>query len=321
MTMNNIIDAINQSSEIAITFHISPDGDSLGSALGLREALISFGKNAYIMSKEAVPYNLNFLPNSEIIDGSTFKVLPSTNLVIVLDCGDFKRINAEIDKENKAYTLINIDHHLSNEQYGDLNYVDPSCSSIGELIYSFLEKLEVKITPNIATCLYTSIISDTGSFRYSSTTHLTHNIAGKLIDTGIDFSRIHRKVFDDKQFSMIKFLGRAIDNMKLVKDKICLIKISSNDFVDFGLDSSIDTSHIIALGLEVKSAEVAVLLKESQDKVKVSLRSKDNADVRGIAEKFGGGGHTKAAGLTLSNVTLYEAEKLLLEEIEKELIK
>ncbi|MGE5629414.1 MAG: DHH family phosphoesterase [Solirubrobacterales bacterium] len=321
MTMNNIIEAIKQSSEIAITFHISPDGDSLGSALGLREALISLGKNVYIMSKEPVPYNLSFLPNCEIIDGSTFKVLPSTNLVIVLDCGDYKRINAEIDKDNKAYTLINIDHHLSNEQYGDLNYVDPSCSSIGEIMYTFLEKLEVKITQTIAACLYTSIISDTGSFRYSSTTSLTHNIAGKLIDTGIDFSRIHRNVFDDKQFSMIKFLGRAIDNMKLVSDKICLIKIKNSDFLDFEVDPTVDTAHIIALGLEVKSVEVAVLLKESQDKIKVSLRSKDNADVRSIAEKFDGGGHKKAAGLTINNMTIDEAEKLILEEIEKELIK
>lgn len=318
--MNKIIDKINESSEIGISFHVSPDGDSVGSALALKEALISMGKNAYIMSKETVPYNLKFLPNSNIIDGSTLKVLPSTDLVIILDCGDFKRINAELDMLNKTYTLINIDHHLSNEQYGDLNYVDSNSSSLGEILFDLINKLEVKISKNMATCLYTSIISDTGSFRYSSTTNHTHNIAGELIKTGIDFSRIHRKIFDDKEFSMLKLTGKALNSMELVSNKISVIKLTNNDYIEYGIDPSVNTSDIIALGLEVNSAEVAVLLKESGNNIKISLRAKDNADVRKIAEKFGGGGHKKASGLTINNTNMDNAVKLVIEEIEKELI-
>ncbi len=320
MIMNKILDKISSCNEIAISYHVSPDGDSIGSALALREALMTLGKKAYIMSKETVPDNLQFLPESSTITGSTFKVLPSTDLVIILDCGDFKRINADLDLENKNYMLANIDHHLSNEFYGDFNYVDAGFSATGEIVYQMLKLMEVSISKSMAACLYTSIITDTGSFRYSSTSQVTHAIAGELINTGMDFSRIHRKVFDDKPFSKVKFVGRAIEKMELIHDKVCVIKLTDKDFLDFNLDPSINTSDIIALGLEVNTAEVAVLFKEAQGFVKVSLRSKSDIDVRKVAEKFGGGGHTKASGLTISNTGLEEAVELVLNEIEKELI-
>jgi len=320
MIMNNILDKIKESSEIGISFHSSPDGDSLGSALALLEGLKVLGKNAYIMSKEEVPYNLNFLPNSEIIDGNTVNVLPSTDLVIILDCGDVKRINANININNREYTLVNMDHHLSNELYGDLNYVDTNSSAMAEIVYQILNILGVSISKDIATCLYTSIITDTGSFRYSSTTSVTHSIAGDLINTGIDFSEIHRKAFDDKQFNRVKFIGKAIDNMELVSEKICVFQITNDDFLELNIEPSLNTSDIISIGLEIDSVEVAVLFKESTDHVKVSLRSKSIVDVRKIAEKFGGGGHTKASGLIMHNITLDEAKKIVVNEIEKELI-
>ena len=320
MIMNNILEKINESSEIAITFHMSPDGDSIGSALALQEGLIKLGKNAFIMCKERVPYNLNFLPHSENIDGNTFEVLPSTDMVIVLDCGDFKRINANINLNERKYLLVNMDHHLSNEMYGDLNYVDTNSSAMAEIVYQMLNILGVTINKSIAECLYTSIITDTGSFRYSSTTSVTHAIAGHLINTGIDFSEIHRKAFDDKQFNRVKFIGKAIENMKLVSDKICVFQITEDNFSELDIEPSVNTSDIISIGLEIDSVEVAVLFKEATDNVKVSLRSRSYIDVRKIAEKFGGGGHTKASGLVIKNVSLEQAKKMVLKEIEEELV-
>jgi phosphoesterase RecJ-like protein len=198
--------------------------------------------------------------------------------------------------------------------------VDPGFSAMGEIVYQLLKLMEVTVSKSIAACLYTSIITDTGSFRYSSTSKVTHAIAGELISTGIDFSRIHRKVYDDKPISLVKFTGRAIEKMEMVNEKISVIKLIDKDFLDFGLDPTINTSDIIALSLEVNTAEVAVLFKEAGDLVKVSLRSKSDIDVRKVAEKFGGGGHTKASGLTINNASLDEAVELVLKEIEKELI-
>jgi phosphoesterase RecJ-like protein len=320
MIMNNILDKINASSEIAISFHLSPDGDSVGSALALQEGLKKLGKSVYIMSKEQVPYDLAFLLGSETIDGNTFKVLPSTDMVIILDCGDVKRINADIDMVSRKYVLVNLDHHLSNDMYGDLNYVDTNSSAMAEIVYQMLNILGVSMSKSIAACLYTSIITDTGSFRYSSTTSVTHAIAGHLINTGINFSEIHRKAFDDKPFNRVKFIGKAIDNMELVSEKICVFKLTEDNFSELGIEPSVNTSDIISIGLEINSVEVSVLLKESADHIKVSLRSKADVDVRKIAEKFGGGGHAKASGLAINNVSLEEAKKLVIKEIEKELI-
>lgn len=320
MIMNDILDRIKDSRQIGISFHISPDGDSLGSALALCRGFGKMGKKAYIMSKELPPFNLMFLPGSGIIDGSTTSVLPSTDVVLILDCGDAKRINADIDFAERDYTLINMDHHLSNELFGDLNYVDTNSSAMAEIAYQMLNLLGVKIDKEIAACLYASIISDTGSFKYSNTTSVTHGIAGHLINTGIDFSEIHRKVFDDKPYNRFKFIGRCIDNMELIGDKISVFTIAARDFENAGIDTGMNTSDIIALGLEIDTAQVSVLLKEGDGIVKVSLRSKAYVDVRKIAEKFGGGGHTKASGFVIENVSLEAAKQTTIKEIEKELI-
>lgn len=320
MIMNDILDCIKKSREIAISFHISPDGDSLGSALALCQGFRKMGKKAYVMSKELPPYNLMFLPGSESIDGRTVSVLPSTDIVMILDCGDVKRINADINISDRKYTLVNMDHHLSNEMYGDLNYVDTNASAVAEIAYQMLNLLGVKIDKDIATCLYTSIISDTGSFKYSNTTSVTHGIAGHLINAGIDFSEIHRKVFDDKPFERFKFIGRCIDRMELIDDRISVFTITNEDFKRAGIETGMNTSDIIALGLEIDTAEVSVLLKEGDGLVKISLRSRARVDVRRIAEKFGGGGHTKASGFVLENVSMDEAKQITINEIEKELI-
>jgi phosphoesterase RecJ-like protein len=320
MIMNDILDTIKKSKEIAISFHISPDGDSLGSALALCEGFGKMGKKAYILSKEIPPYNLMFLPGSDAVDGRTTNVLPSTDVVLILDCGDVKRINAPIDLKTRAYKLINIDHHLSNEMYGDLNYVDTNASATAEIAYQMLNLLGVTINKDIATCLYASIISDTGSFKYSNTTSVTHAIAGHLINEGIDFSEIHRKVFDDKPYTLFKFIGKCIDKMELINGQISVFAITTADFREAGIETGINTSDIISIGLEIDSAQVSLLLKEGDGIVKVSLRSKDYVDVRKIAEKFGGGGHTKASGFVMENVPMDKAKQIIVNEIEKELI-
>lgn len=315
MIMNNILGKIRESNKIAITFHVSPDGDSLGSSLALMQGLKKIGKEAYILSKEEVPMDFKFLPCSDMINGKRYTVLPGTECVIVLDCGDVKRINADLNMDANEYTLINIDHHISNDLYGDLNYVDTNASAMSETVYQMLRIMGIKIDKDMATCLYTSLITDTGSFKYSGTTSVTHTIAGDLINTGIDFSEIHRTVFDNKKFDRIKLYGKAIENMDLIGKEICIMTITKQMLSELGLNGETDTSDIINIGMQIDTVETTALIKEADDGVKVSLRSKSKVDVRKVAESFGGGGHVRAAGLKIENKTVDEARELLVKKL------
>lgn len=319
MTINNISDILIQSKKVAITCHTSPDGDSLGSILGLFQGLLKLGKDAYIMSKDPLPETFKYLPFSREVSKNINHVLDGTDTVIVLDCGNLDRINSDLSIKDKKYTLINIDHHLSNDMYGDINYVDTNAAAVAEIIFQILAELNVSIDKDIAACLYTSLVTDTGSFRHSNTTKLTHEIAGSLIASGIDFTEIHRTIFENKKFSRVKLYGRVIENMSLyLNDKVCIMELNDKMLEEFNLDKG-DTSDIITLGVQIDSVEVAILIKESNDCLKVSLRSKNIVDVRKLAEEFNGGGHIRAAGFTV-NQSLAEIEELLLNKLEKELM-
>jgi len=320
MKINDIVNKIKLFKKIAITFHSSPDGDSLGSALALLIGLRKLKKEVYIISKEIIPQALQFLPCSNEINGETSEPLKETECVIVLDCGDFKRINANLLMENKKYALINIDHHLSNDFYGDMNFVDTSASAVGEIMYEVLTLLDVEIDKDISTCLYTSLLTDTGSFRHSSTTALTHAIAGKLINTGIEFSNIHRMIFDNKKFDKIKFCGEVIGNMTAeLSGKVCIMYISKDITEKYGSVGS-DTSDVITFGDSIDTVEVTILIKEAENGIKVSLRSKSLVDVSKIAEVFNGGGHVRASGF-FTEGNFNDTKVKLLKIIEKELIK
>lgn len=297
MITRNIVDIIEKSKCIGITFHQSPDGDSLGSATALLQGLRALNKEAYIISKEEIPDTFSYLPYSEEITGLLQDVKEDTDLVIVLDCGDFKRINANLDRDNRQYKLINIDHHLSNEKYGDLNYVDVNSAAVGEIIYDLLTQLKVDITKEIGKSIYTSILTDTGSFKHSNTTRVTHEIAGAIIKTGVNFNKIQRQIFENKEFNKVKFFGKVIDALTLhINNKVAFMDITEKMLNEVGLES-IDSSEVIHFGAMISGVEVVALFKESKGGVKVSLRSKEVVDVSKVAEIFDGGGHKRAAGL------------------------
>ena len=320
MTISDIINIIKDSSEIGISFHSNPDGDALGSSLALLIGLRELNKKAYIISKDLVPDIYTFLPFANEVNNCTSDILQSTDCVIALDCGNIDRLSANIGLENKQYTIINIDHHISNDYYGDYNYVDTTAAAVGEIIFQLLSPLGIALTKDIATCLYTSILTDTGSFKHSNTTLNTHNIAGNLINTGIDFSEIYRKVYENKRLERVRLYGKVIDNIELLHDgSICIMYITQKMIDSINGDMS-DTSDIISIGTSIDSVEVAVLIKETESGTKVSLRSKNKVDVRKIAETFSGGGHVRASGLALS-LGAKEAKDVIVEAIEKELIK
>ncbi|MDT8716417.1 bifunctional oligoribonuclease/PAP phosphatase NrnA [Clostridium sp. 19966] len=304
-----IVDIITNSNNIAISFHVSPDGDSLGSSLALMQGIEKLGKNVSIRCNEAIPEDFKFLPRSNSIQNGD---IPSdTDCLIILDCGNVERVNCNLIND-RNYVLVNIDHHISNDKYGDINYVNDKNSSMGEIVFLLMKELNLDINQEMAICMYTSIMTDTGSFRFSNTTKLTHDVVGELISTGIDFSAIHRSMYENKKYQMVKLSAKVIEDMTLhFLGKVCFMQ------VDEEMQKSIDyypedVSELISVGTQIEGVEVVVFFKCKTDRIKVSLRSKTYFDVRKIAELYGGGGHIKAAGFT------YEGE---LSKLKDELMK
>lgn len=320
-TLKEISREILASRKIGITYHTSPDGDAVGSALALLNGIKLLNKDAYLISKDLIPENLQHLKLSEEGTGKLSTPLEDTDIIIVVDCGSYKRISANI-RDYKG-CIINIDHHITNDRYGQLNYLDIKASATAEIIYELLLEMGLEFekdenSVNVGTCLYTALVTDTGSFKYSNVTERTHKIAAELIRVGVDNTRIHQRLFDNKSFEHVKVMGRILNDIELLfEDKIALIKIPIK-YGDISSNDIGDTSDIIASTLQIKGVEIAILIKETENGSKISLRSKNVFDVREIAERLGGGGHIKAAGITLKNISLDEAEDMVLNEIEKE---
>lgn len=312
MSLADIKKVILDSKKIGITYHASPDGDAVGSALALYQGLLKLGKDAYIISKDILSEYLCYLPHSNLISGEVSEPLQGTDLIIGVDCGNLERLSANL--EYYRGKLLNIDHHISNDYYGDINFVDTSASATAEIIYGVLNELKIDLDVNIGTCLYTSLVTDTGAFRHSNVTERTLLIASKLKGLGVDNTYIYTQLFDNKDFEALKTVGVTLSKMELLFDGKLALMVMDRSFGDVG-----DSSEVIGFGLKVKGVEVALLIRENEKGVKASLRSKDKVDVRKIAEALGGGGHIKAAGITFKDMTLEEAKNKLLRIIEDEL--
>lgn len=320
MSLRDISIQINNAQKIGVTYHVSPDGDAVGSALALLNGLRVLGKDAYLISKDIISDSLQYLQSAGEGDGETIVPTKDTDMVVVLDCGNFERISADLKKFRGE--LVNIDHHITNDYYGDINYVDTKAAATAEIVFELLELMGMDFneqnedTLSVGTCLYTSIVTDTGAFRHSNVTSRTHTIAARLKKIGVNNTFIYTSLFDNKSFNKMKLIGKALSDMELLFDeKVALIQITESLVAELGLLNH-DTSDIISFGLQIKGVEIAVLIKEAEDGVKASLRAKNNFDVRKIAESLGGGGHVKAAGLKIKDVTISKAREQILEAIE-----
>jgi phosphoesterase RecJ-like protein len=324
--IKDIKEEILLSKRIGLSFHTSPDGDAIGSALGLLNALRYLGKDSYIISRDVIPDNLSYLPLANDIDGSTVEPKANTDLVIILDCGNVERISADLTNYNGK--VINIDHHISNDKYGFINYIDVTAAATCEIIYLLVKELgfylkneidNQKSHVEIGSAIYTGIVTDTGSFRHSNVTKRTHNIVAELIEFGINSSKIHSNLFDNKPFEKVKLMGQVLSDIKLVlNNKVAVLEIEKKTLEEFNLLNT-DTSDVLSVGLGIKGVEVCLLLKEVDDGVKASLRSKNDIDVRKVAEVYGGGGHIKAAGVKQKNVSISEARENLLKILAQEI--
>lgn len=312
--MNNIVKALQEKDRFLIVSHINPDGDSLGSSLGLACGLQSLGKEVGIISNDNIPEIYRFLQFEEF-------VLPQANPeewnLIVLDCGDLARTGRAAELAAKCKLCINIDHHLTNELFGDLNYVDAKAAAVGQVIYELLQQLSVKLDKKTASALYTALLTDTGGFRYANTDSKCLTVAGKLVEAGASPKEIAEKIYQQTSFSNLQLLSRTLAEIKTgCHGQIAWTHISQ-EMLEETKCSMEDADDIAAYLLSIKDVKLAAIFKEKEaNYIRVSLRSKVDLDVSLLAEKFSGGGHAKAAGCTI-RASLAEAENLIIAEMEK----
>ncbi|SDK47142.1 DHH family phosphoesterase [Natronincola ferrireducens] len=297
---NNPLSSIGTHDKIAVISHIQPDGDSLGSLLAMGMALKTLCSNIYIYTNDIFPRKYYFLPGHQYIEEYNEDNNLFFDICFVLDCGDPQRLGYSKNILDKSKTIINIDHHISNTEFGNINILDPQASSTCEMVYNLLKDYNFQFNQEIATCLYTGIATDTGNFVYDNTTSYTHRIVAELMEYKIDLHEISYNLYQNKSLKNIKFLGYILNHMEIeFAGKVAIITVDQNLMKEFDITPN-DIDGVINYARDIEGIEIAILLKESsQNEVKVGFRSKSYVDVSALARKFGGGGHKKASGATM----------------------
>ncbi|MBO8158308.1 bifunctional oligoribonuclease/PAP phosphatase NrnA [Thermosyntropha sp.] len=316
-TLEDVCAKLLSNDNYIITGHVIPDGDCIGSMVGLYLGLKSLGKKTYMFLEDKVPDIYNYLPAAKFIKSPQAVDITDYNLVF-LDCSDRERAGRTIAGyfDSPKYTF-NIDHHLTNDFFADYNYVDVSASSTAEIVYNVLQQIQVKISPEIAEALYTGIIMDTGNFQYSNTKSSTFEIASCLLDKGVDLDKLRINLFESKSKEEILLLAAALRTINFsCNDRIAWMTLSYEDVKSIGA-LRLHPEGIINYTRMIKGVEVGILFREIEPGlVKIGFRSKGEIDVAALASKLGGGGHKRAAGASKEG-SLEEVRKYVLNLVEE----
>ena len=323
MNQHDIIEiknALATPKRIVIIPHRSPDGDAMGSTLALYHFLLKLNQHPLVVAPNEFPDFLSWLPGAEKVlifekDKETIgNIILDAEIIFTLDFNAFHRTGEMEHTLNKATAdFIMIDHHQSPDTYAKYTYSDTSFGSTCEMLYNFISKLGHinLIDKEIATCIYTGIVTDTGSFRFPSTTSATHQVVAKLIEKGVENGDIHNQLFDNSSYHSLQLLGRALQNMRIIADKkTCFITLTQEELDQHNYVKG-DTEGIVNYALRIKGVIFAAIFIENLEEkiVKISFRSQGNFDVNAFArEYFNGGGHVNAAG-GKSHVSLSETVK------------
>lgn len=303
-----IKDLLSTPKKIAIIPHRSPDGDAMGSTLGLYHFLLQLNHEPIVIAPNEFPEFLAWLPGSENVlifekdRDYTTKILQEADLIFTLDFNALHRVGEMENVLNKLEaTFIMIDHHQKPDTYAKYTYSDTSFGSTCEMLYHFIVFLGHKnlIDKTVATCIYTGIVTDSGSFRFPSTSSTTHRVVADLIDIGIENGEVHNSLFDNNSYNRLLLLGQALQNLKLFPEyKTSYITLSQKELDTYNYVKG-DTEGIVNYGLTIKGIIFTAIFIEHRDEniIKISFRSQGNFDVNQFArEHFNGGGHINAAG-------------------------
>lgn len=292
-----IFDAIKSSQNVILSGHIMPDGDSLGSMLALGIVLKNLGKDVTMVSYDPVPGNLTFLPGVQGVITGELGLKKNYDTFIMVDCSAPDRLGPYQELLKGSMTTINIDHHPGNKIAAGINYVDVEAAATGEIIYDMFLQLNIKICPDVAICLYTAIITDTGSFRYENTRPSTHRRVAHLMECGIAPAKLNELIYDQRSWPSLMLLRDVLHSMKFSScGKVAWVSVFRHDLKKANASDE-HTEGIINYPRSIKGVKVAIIFRELEAGVfKVGFRSKGKVDVNQLASRLGGGGHIKAAG-------------------------
>ncbi len=303
MSLKNVVECIRNNKKFIVTSHTNLEGDALGSELAFYNLLKKLGKAATVINEDSLPCGYEFFPwkNKPIRYKTNLKDV-EFDCFVALDCSDLGRTGEVYRLNSEKKTILNIDHHISNTKFGNINWVEPTASSCSEMIYKLYKAMRVPLDREAAILLYTGILTDSGSFRYSTTSSFTHKAVAELLKFKIDIPQIYRNVYENIPFEDMKLLGKILPGIRReAKGRIiwCQIKqdVLRNKKLSFDL-----SEHILSFGRAIKDSEVVVLFKENlgaKNEIRVNFRSQGKVDVNRIAQFFGGGGHKNASGATV----------------------
>ena len=288
-----IADEIRKRQRFVLSSHVRPDGDAIGSQLAMAFALWQLGKEVRLVNRDQAPAPMMVFPGVSRIEVAG-RIDDPGDAVIVMECGDLTRTG--VDGFERGF-VINIDHHLGNSNYGALNWFDGTAAACGEMVFELIAELGVPLTPEIATHIYVAILTDTGSFHYSSISPRTFDICRQCVEAGIDPPAIAGAIFDSNSLGRLKLFGAVLSKMELdATGRVATVYVDQKLAQECG-GTYEDTEGIVNLPLSVKEIEAVAFFKEAgPDDWRVSMRSKDDVDVNAIAKEFGGGGHKNASG-------------------------
>ena len=312
--LRRIAEEIRGGRSFLISTHQNPEGDAIGSVLALGLALKSLGKDALILTQDPVPEVLAFLPGAgEIVHQAP--VNRRFDIALAVDCGDRPRLGEEFSKVQEIGKIINIDHHVSNGFFGDLNLIDPMASSAAEIIYDLIQALPAPFTREVAENIYTGLLTDTGSFHYSNTSPKTFSVARACLQAGVDPWEVSQKIYDTQPIPRLRLLPRVLDTVELLEDgRVSSMVVTQQMLKESGATVAM-TEDFINFARSVQGVEVALLFREvTSRKYRVSMRSRGAVDVARIAGQFQGGGHPAASGCTVEG-SLSEVRTQVLEVV------
>ena len=324
-----ILELVNHASHVVLITHIHPDGDALGSLFGLGDILESRGKQVFRYLDAPVSHLYDFLPGSRLGSTDLDAALQFADqadsaggkvVAVALDCGDAERLGQSKDRLLKISPFIVIDHHCGHRDFGDHLWLESDCSSTGEMVYELALAMDAKVSLDAAFCLYVAIVTDTGSFRYESTSPRTLRIAADLVETGVRPDEVAERVYDNYTLARLRLMEMVLATLEIYAGgQIGLIRVSAEMFAQSGASSE-DVEGFVNYPRALRSVRVAVFLKESKEGIiSVSLRAKGGCDVAAIAAAFGGGGHRNAAGFRFTDNSMEDVQKKVLDALKKAL--
>lgn len=315
--LSQVVELIESKSKFGITTHVRPDGDGVGSSLGLYWLLKSLGKEAEVFVKDDIPRSYLTLPGAADIK-KIQSLDRSYDAVFVIECSDIDR--PEIAGLEEQFT-VNIDHHATSEHFGSLNWIDATASAVGEMIYNLCKAVGGKVTKEIAECIYLALITDTGSFHFPNTTDRTLKVASELVKFGVRPAEISETVYNSYSWSRIELMRDVLSTVRRDDSgKVAALRQTLAMKMESGSVDG-DNSGFVNIPLTAKDIMAVVYMREVRDGIfRVSLRSKGDVDVSGIAESYGGGGHKNAAGCRVEG-EWDELENRLMRELYEAVVK